>query len=253
MTVYYSPEYRGRAEELAGLSKNAAAFMEDKLKLSFNFRLAVLSPDQWFSEHPGIPYAIPWENQAEDLLFLPSSLKEGLLIRGSDEVANRRRVNFIALHEFGHLAAKHYYRPSSIGEPVPVSWLNELLATYFAFSFIQSTDSEWARAIRAEWKNEVKQYTPGTISLDWGFMNELPPNEVARTYAWYQNVLNLRAAEIHDESGFAFLQDLKKGLSWDNVDHWTNDSVLSQLESISPGFMEWANTLGSRYETRGNN
>jgi hypothetical protein len=239
ITIYYSPGYRQRAEEFTNLYENAAAVMKRKLGLSFTFHVAVLNPDQWFSEYPGIPYAIPWESQADNLIFLPSSLKEGLLIKGPDEIANRRRVDYIALH---------YYRSSSIGEPVPVSWFNEFLATYFAITFIQSTDPEWARAIQAEWQANVENYTPGTISLDWGFMNELQPDELARTYAWYQNLLNLRAAEVYHERGSLFLHDLKDGLLWDDVDNWTNESVLSQIESISPGFTEWANSLGSRYK-----
>jgi len=253
LIVYYSPKCKERAREFAYLYENAAVLMKHNLGLSFTFHVAVLNPDQWFSEYPGIPYAIPWESQADNLIFLPSSLKEGLLIKGPDEMADRRRVDFIALHELGHLAAKHYYRSSITGEPVPVSWLNELLATYFAISFIKSTNTEWARAIQAEWQANVEQYTPGTISLDWNFMNALQPDELARTYAWYQNLLNLRAAEVYDERGFKFLQDLKSGLVWDDVNNWTNKSVLAQLESISPGFTKWANTLETRYKNNGNN
>lgn len=244
VTAYFATDDRERAVELAALSEEAASFFDRELAISFDVGVAALAPEHWFSEFPGIPYAIPWPSVLERLLFVPSSLEEGLLVRGRSSMTERRRVvDFVTLHEYGHLATKEYFYPASERDDIPVSWFNELLPNIFAYAFVASTDPEWAKAGKEMWRGVVESREPPVLSLDWGFMNDLPPDELVRTYAWYQNLLNLRAVELYEEHGLDFLRMAKERLAWEEADSWTTESLLAALEEIAPGFQGWARDL----------
>jgi hypothetical protein len=240
VTAHFAPGDGQRAAQLAELAEEAAAFFERELGLSFQFRLAVLSPGHWFSEFEGGPYTIPWYSPAEALIIVPSS-DEGLPAGSSFP----RAVDFIPLHEYGHLAAKRYFHSGSARAEIPLLWFEELLATYFAYSFVASWDPPWAETMRGEWAANVAGFSPRERSLDWRCMGSLPPAELGRTYGWYQNLLNVRAAEIHDGHGVAFLPALKEGLSWADLEHWETGSLLPHLDAVSPGFEAWADRLES--------
>ena len=243
VTAYFAPADRERAVELATLAEAAAALFERELGVSFDFGVAALTPEHWFSEFPGVPYAIPWVSVPERLLFVPSSLSEGFMVRGPTELHDRRRIDSALLHEYAHLAEKAYLRPESDRDHLSVPWFGELLANYLAYAYIYSTDPEWAEASKAMRREVVEGYTPSVVSLDWGFMNDLPPDELARTYAWYQNLLILRAAALYEAHGLCFLRSLKDRLAWEDVEGWTTVSLLQSLEDIAPGFEAWSEDL----------
>lgn len=240
VTTYFAPADRERAVEVATLAEKAASFFNHELNLSFDFSVATLAREHWFSEHPGIPYAIPWASVPDRLLFVPSSLSEGLMVRGPTPLHDRRRINFVLLHEYGHLATKEYFFPEIERDHLQISWFNELLPNVFAYAFVADADPEWASALKEMWSGVVRSREPPVLSLDWAFMNDLPPDELARTYAWYQNLLNLRAAELYEEHGLDFLRALKDRLVWEEADAWTTASLLAALEDIAPGFEAWA-------------
>ena len=241
--VYFAPGDRERAEQLAALSGAAADFYRRELGISFEHAVAALAPEDWFSEFPGMPYGMPWPSMPERLILMPSSLDQGLLIGGQDELEDRRTVDFVLLHEYAHLAAKAYFRPTSERDYLPVKWFEELVANSLAYAFVDASDPEWASADRRKWQSVVDGFTPPVLSLDWSFMNDLPPDELARVYGWYQNLLNLRAAELHEEHGLGFLRALRRELDWQASDDWTTESLLPSLEAVAPGFEAWAGDL----------
>lgn len=244
VTTLFAPEDRARAHELGDLSEAAASFFARELGVSFEFQLAVLGPAHWFSPHGvDLPYGIPWCSVAEALIVTPSSLTEGALIAGGNDVVDRKRVDFVTLHEFGHLAAKRYLHPASAYEEMPILWFEEFVATYFAYAFLSSFDPRWLDFAREDWAGHVDAYAPRIRSLDWTFMRALPPDELAPTYGWYQNVLNLRAADVHAEHSLGFLRMLREELPVHAMDAWTTESLLEQLERLAPGFQEWADAL----------
>lgn len=239
VTAHFVPTDREYAHELATLSEAAAAYFERELDGSFPLQLAILSREHWFDPHWGgdsLPYGIPWGSVEDLLMTVPASLDEGVLILGPDDKANRRRVRFVMLHEFGHIANKRHLHPES---PIPYSsvrWFEELLATYFAYSYVRADDPEWAEASRREWVDFLNGYSPAVLSLDWGFMRELAPDEIARTYAWYQILLNLWVANLYEERGLDFLRAVKDRLPWKDSGTWTTESLVPALEEIAPGF-----------------
>ncbi|HJS52899.1 MAG TPA: hypothetical protein VJ765_00105 [Chitinophagaceae bacterium] len=246
ITSYYAPSDRKRAEQLTMLSKEAATFFRQMLGLSLDLRMAALSPKQWFSPYGNsLPYGIPWASVTERLIIVPSSTTEGALIKDSNQSFNVRMIDFVSIHEFGHIANKQFFHPSSTYEEFPVLWFEELVATYFAYTFIHSKDPQWLDSAQKAWTVTVKEFTPRVLSLDWSFMRSLPGPELAQTYGWYQLFLNLRAAELFAEHGQNFLVKLREGLPLNEMDKWTTDLLLSHLELIAPGFRKWANNLES--------
>jgi hypothetical protein len=244
VTTLFAADDRARARQLAQLSEAAAAFFEKELNVSFEFRLAVLGPTHWFSPYAAdLPYGIPWSSVGERLMVVPASLSQGALIDGRNEHEDRQRVDFVTLHELGHVAAKPYLHPTSAHEELPILWFEELVATYFGYAFVSSFDRQWTESARKDWIARVEGYTPPKLSLDWSFMRTLPAAELAQTYGWYQNALNLRVADIYGEHGLAFLRTLKETLPFRTMDTWTTESLLGYLEQIAPGFQRWADRL----------
>src|SRR5690606_27098550 len=96
---------------------------------------------------------------------------------------------------------------------------------------------------RAEWGQFVNGYTPSVLSLDWTFMRGLPPAEFGRTYAWYQVLLNLWAAELHESHGLGFLRATRDRLPWASAGDWTNASLMPAIEAIAPGLQVRASKL----------
>jgi hypothetical protein len=244
VSYYYAPPDAARAEALGSLVDDAAAFFEAELGLGFDLSIAALGPDDWFSEYPGVPYAVPWVSIPEHVLMLPASLSEGVLVAGRDPLADRRRVDFVALHEFGHLASKEFLRPDAAEPYTPVSWFDELLATYFAYCYVAESDPEWAAAARAEWSSEVRSFEPSVRSLDWTFMESLPGPELSRTYGWYQNVLNLQAADLYRRHGPSLLPSLKAALPWQGAQSWTSEALIGHLDGVAPELANWAEGFG---------
>lgn len=245
VTVYFRAADREHAVRLAGLCEEAAAYFEDELGTSFPLHLAVLDPRDWFD--PGRDdaqsYGEPWAWVQDLLIGAPASLDEGVLILGPDDAANSRRVRFVMLHELGHLENKGTFHPDSSRPYSSVRWLEEFLATYFAYAFVRSHDADWAEASHAEWVDFLEAFTPRVLSLDWTFMREIPPEEQGLTYAWYQIFLNLRAAAVYQEHGLDFLREVKDRMAWHEAGTWTTESVLSALEGFAPGFEAWEKDL----------
>ncbi len=244
VTTYFAAKDRIQATRLTPIIEMSAIWYQGVLGVSLRpLHLAVLSPDFWFVPYAGgdqEPYGMPWGWVEDALMTAPASLTEGVLITGPDNPANIQRIQFVLLHEFGHLLNKQHLHPDSPHPYSPVRWLEELLATYHAYAFVHTMMPAWAATSRAEWEEFVAGYTPAVISLDWSFMRELPPAEFGRTYAWYQNLLNLRVAELYEEHGNEFLKRVKSELPWAEADTWTTEQILPLLERIAPGFETWA-------------
>lgn len=246
VTLYFAPADREHAEGFAALAEQAAGYFDRELGASFPLHLAVLTPEDWFVPYAGggtEPYGIPWASVEDLLMVVPASLEEGVLISGPDDRANLRRVRFVLLHEFGHLASKRHIHPASPHSYSSVWWFEEFVATYFAYAYVRAHDSEWAEASRKEWVEFLRGYTPDVLSLDWDFMRELPPEEFAQTYAWYQILLNLWVADLYEERGLGFLRAVRDQLPWKDSGTWTTEFLLPSLEEIAPGFEARADNL----------
>lgn len=244
--VYFLPDDREHALRLATMCDDAVSYFEDEFSPALSAQLAVLRPVHWFVPYAGgdeEPYGIPWSWIPDALITVPASLDVGVLITGSDRSADLRRVQFVMLHELGHLASKQLLHPNSGESFSSLRWFDELVATYFAYAFVHASDQIWARAAQDEWQQFVESFTPSVVSLDWSYLRDLPPAEFAQTYAWYQNLLNLRAAALYEEHGLDFLHRIRDRLDWQNSAEWTTDGLIPKLDDVAPGFQAWASAL----------
>jgi hypothetical protein len=96
-------------------------------------------------------------------------------------------------------------------------------------------------------RGAVEAFDPPVISLHWSFMNDLPGNELARVYAWYQQMLNLEADELFEQAGTEFLPALRQHLPWDRASDWTTDMLLPLLAEVNPHFQDWEQRLTDTY------
>lgn len=244
--IYFDPSDSLRAQEFADLSVSMAKFYKLEFDLGFKFKVAALKSKHWFSEFPGVPYAIPWLFFPDRIIMMPSSLNEGTMInKKRNRQENRWFVDFVLLHEYAHFLEKDYFRPLDKNNYLGVNWFSEFIANYFAYAYIHSTNTKWVDGAKKLWKENLRAYTPQKFTLDWSFMNNLPPQELGPTYGWYQIMLNLKAAELYEKYGLDFLRTLKERLPWQDSENWSTESLLSLLEDISPGFVEWSKSIES--------
>jgi len=242
--IYFDSKDSLRAREFADLSVSMAEFYEQAIGVNFDFKVAILQPQHWFSEFPGIPYAIPWPFFSDRIIMMPSSLTEGIMIDNKlNRQKNRWIVDFVLVHEYGHLLDKDYFRPFDENDYFGVGWFRELIANYFAYAYIHSTDSDWTVGAKELWGAKLLDYEPKEFTLNWSFMNDLAPQELGPTYAWYQFMLNLKAAELYEKHGVEFLRTLKSRLDWQDNKNWNTESLLPILDSISPGFIKWSENI----------
>jgi len=244
--VHFLADDREHALRLAALCDEAVSFFKDEFSPALSLRLAVLRPPQWFVPYAGgdgEPYGIPWSWVPDALITVPASLDVGVLITGPDRSADLRRVQFVMLHELGHLASKQLLHPNRGESFSSLRWFDELIATYFAYAFIQARDPRWVHAAQEEWQGLVESFTPSVVSLDWSHFRDLSPEEFAQTYGWYQNLLNLRAAALYEEYGLDFLRRIRDRLDWQNSANWTTDGLIPILDDLAPGFQAWASAL----------
>lgn len=246
VVAFFAPGDRPHATGLAALVDTAAGYFETEFGGRFPLYLAVLRPDAWFDPYqedgPAL-YGMPWGWIPESLMGVPASLTEGILIQGPDQEADLRRVRFVMLHEYGHLAAKAYLHPHGERLWSSVRWFEEMVATYFAYGFVHRTDPDWAGAGCREWVAYVQRDPPRSATLDWRFMARLPPQEFGQVYAWYQNLLNVRAADLYADHGLDFLRHVRDQLPWTSSSEWTTDMLLTHVELFAPGFQAWAQQL----------
>src|SRR5690606_34274957 len=213
---------------------------------ALSLRLAVLRPPQWFVPYAGgdgEPYGIPWSWVPDALITVPASLDVGVLITGPDRSADLRRVQFVMLHELGHLASKQLLHPNRGESFSSLRWFDELIATYFAYAFIQARDPRWVHAAQEEWQRLVESFTPSVVSLDWSHFRDLSPEEFAHTYGWYQHLLNLRAAALYVEYGLRFLRRVRDRLDWRDCANGTTGVLIPTVRDRAPRLQACAAAL----------
>ena len=244
-SIRYSTGHEKRARQVSELVVNASRLFEDSLGLTFDVHVAVLAPADWisFPLSPDEPYGMPWAWPGERLVVIPATLDQGLLIRDpADTAYNRNLLDFIALHEFGHLCNREYLYPASDRDWSSVGWFEELMASYFAYAFLSRHDADKARFVSDFSNGTVSTTVPRLTSLDrmHQVFDELEIQDAVANYAWYQAKLNLKAVAVYEEYGLDFVARFKRTLPWDDVESWTTDRLLTHLERTAPGFQAWA-------------
>ena len=255
MWVYYSRGYKDRAEAIGRQITASNQFYEESLGIDVDIRVALLDTVDHQRASISLPYGLPFIS--EGIAVLPADLATGAVVEmyapfestASAEIladlreagfsyaeANRRMVDLIGLHEIGHAQVTAY------GIDARQRWFNELLASYFAYAYMQRNEPTnavvWDRVTQAGREGHTPSYT----SLD--DFNRLYLAVGVSDYGWYQNVFQKRIQAVYEEHGLDFLRRVRECFS---NPEWRPESaaeLLDVLEGIAPGFLAWSAELG---------
>lgn len=255
ITVYYSQGYKKRALELRSLIEGAMRFYERKLNIKEELSLAVLTQPQW-SQVTRIPYGLPWVSESPHVAFLPATadgvvaadalsfkdtvspatLKKIKASGYSFEQGAQKFVDLIGLHELGHVYTVAY------GIRAPNKWLNEFLASYFAYTYLREKHPKLATlfyAMAADLAAESPRQKYTTLED----FERLYAEVGIKNYDWYQGKFFQRVAQVYEAKGLSFLAEVRDAFPREKNESPSPDAVLHRLEQISAGFLEWSKGL----------
>lgn len=262
--TYFSPGSRERAEQLQAWLRAADEFFQHRLKIAPPFSLAVLNEEHWAQISPG-PYGVPFVTFEEPkVVVLPAMAERSVVtqiysaarvglpagaaadlerIGVSYDEAVGEIVDLIGFHEVGHvyIAALGYHKNNT------ARWLEELLATYAAYSYLDVAQPSSIVVWNALSEALLGFVQPVSRSLD--DFNELYIQGLGpATYGWFQSHFNLRDDLIVRRRPRAtwFHQLAGTGLDEDTRGIPTSE-LLRRLRGFEPSFTKWAENAGLEY------
>ena len=259
--VYYSACCRERALQVQAALEDGLRFYKERLGIQLDLVAAVLDKNDWNRildqrpDHIVPPYGMTYV--PFDVAFIPADddgvITQGLLAEKTHETAETRRLlksvhlgfdeaarRFIMhpiLHELGHRLVIQY----GIAPPMQNGswWVDEMLASYFAYAYEKSRRPETATIVEAmtNLSSEDLKYT----SLD-DFPKTVPLLMAgdSSNMTWYQRQFEARLASVYAKEGLDFLPRVKETFPAGAKDDQSPAEVLAKLELICPGFQAWA-------------
>ena len=259
--AYYSACCKNRALEVQAALEDGLHFYNEKLGIHLDFVVAVLDKKDWNRildqrpDHIVPPYGMTYV--PIDVAFIPADddgvITQGLLAEKTHETAETRRLlesvhlgfdeaarRFIMhpiLHELGHRLVIQY----GIAPPMQNGswWVDEMLASYFAYAYEKSRRPETATIVEAmtNLSSENLKYT----SLD-DFPKTVPLLMAgdSSNMTWYQRQFEARLASVYEKEGLDFLPRVKAMFPAGSKDDLSPAEVLAKLELVCPGFQAWA-------------
>lgn len=259
--AYYSACCKNRALEVQAALEDGLHFYNEKLGIHLDLVVAVLDKKDWNRildqrpDHIVPPYGMTYV--PFDVAFIPADddgvITRGLLAEKTHETAETRRLlesvhlgfdeaarRFIMhpiLHELGHRLVIQY----GIAPPMQNGswWVDEMLASYFAYAYEKSRRPETATIVEAmtNLSSENLKYT----SLD-DFPKTVPLLMAgdSSNMTWYQRQFEARLASVYEKEGLDFLPRVKAMFPAGSKDDLSPAEVLAKLELVCPGFQAWA-------------
>ncbi len=253
--VYYSPGSENRALELRAMIEDAMQFYERRLQIKEEINLAVLTPEQWRQVGLQVPYGVPNVSSSPRVIFLPATtdnaatkanlgLKDRLSratlkkIEASGytyEEGATKSVDLLGLHELGHVYA------AAFGINAANKWLDEFLATYFAYAYLRQRKPKLARL----WDGMSKAYVDGIQPKHSALKDfeRLYFGVGLDNYGWYQAKFLIKAAQIYESKKLRLLREIRKAFPQSEVEPISLEIGLKRVEKISPGFIAWSKDL----------
>jgi len=211
--------------------------------------LAVLNRSDWIAL-AGEPFGLPFISDRPSVIFLPAesgglaftlimARKEAIpiavlnsFIKSTEktyDTAADTFVDIIGFHELGHALSANYgisYRHCR--------WLNEFVASYFAYAFISERRPDAKQVF--ELCGRPSKVRPGNTTLaDFERLYDRVDD-----YGWYQGMFEIRVQELYSHMGLRFLEDLKAKFPSKSESKEPPEMVVEKMESIAPGFQAWA-------------
>lgn len=259
LNVYYSSGYKKRGKVVKSYIQDAMRFYKKKLNITTDLSLAVLTRSNW-EQITKIPFDIPFASDSPHVVLLPANLGEGVITSGAGktkhlakaetlqelksagytfEQAEMKYVDFIGLHELGHLIAEKLEISFYPGKPN--KWYNEFLASYIAYAYLREKNPALATMI-----NTLTEHYIGTMPMQrytsLEDFEKLYSNVGPENYGWYQNKFFQLVVKIYDRKGLNFIKELVSS-SFPKKEKTSIESLLQNLEKITPGFISWEKEL----------
>ncbi len=265
VTTYYADGAKARAERLQADVRDMNAFYQERLGVQADVTLAVLNSNQWARVNP-IPFGLPGVLGVPHVVFMPAHsggwtfhqmrAREGAIpadvlqdyLRTTQktlEAASDDFVDFIALHELGHVLLMRY------GIDPGCHWLNEFLASYLAYAYVAERRPERKPVIALLGRPSVTRPRHTTLAdLERLYFR-------VDDYGWYQGMFERRIQEMYPNAGLRFIAELRRqrprppttaqdtALPEEVLDRIAPERALQIVEAIAPGFQAWAEGFGN--------
>ena len=257
VTVYYSPGYEKRAQELQSTIEEAMGFYERNLKVKADLNLAVLTPEQWAQARKS-PYGLPGFSESPNVIFLPATAT-GVVTRGtlgregsispatlakiastgySFEQGAVELTDLIAMHELGHVYAIGLgLHPTRLNK-----WFSEFLGSYLAYAYLRQEHPELATLFHAM-AADVAMEGPRPQYTSLEDFERLYTGVGPGNYSWYQGRFLQRVAQVYERKGLSFIPEVRAAFPAPEQVAPPVAVVLQRLEKISPGFIEWSEDM----------
>lgn len=272
--LYYSPCCRERATEVQRRLQDMLAFYKAKLGINASISVAVLDQKDWNRVAQQLqdmqkfaPYGmtnVQADRSGGDVIaFIPAddtgvittsqladapyatagTLKAFASVNVTYEEAARRFILHPAFHELGHLLTRRY------GIDVPDHWVDEMMASYFAYAYERARDPAVATLVEGFTKMSSPPIALTSLQqFEEAFARgkEIPP----ANYVWYQRHFEARIVDVYRDKRLSFIKAMKVQFpvppAGRRPDGWLDLSkTLSRMEHIDPGFEQWSKRLAS--------
>ena len=259
--TYYTPGYRRHARDLQRFVMGEMGFAQRRLGVQLPLSLAVLDRAQWSVAERQLPYPMPSVDGEPPVALLPAdwSAAEDFFPKEADidsetraelaahhlnwREASHRSGDLIGGHELGHAVVEAY------GIQAGTRWLNELLASYVLYAYLQSErqDLVWLVDIIQEGNRlKLAQHHVSLDDFEAQYMDILSKD--GENYGWYQGQFLEQVKRVYAHQGLEFLQRVRAAFpAGSSPNHRLgNAETLRRLERFSPGFSTWAASLATQ-------
>lgn len=250
--TYYTPGLEQKAKEYQELIHNVADFYEEQFGKEFNIKFALLDSSHWlFSVVPYgfIFYSGGWAVVPGDLdyhrlmrvLGITSSaneLEKALIVNdvAPDSLANIA-VKLYTIHEVGH-----YYFGRLSPAKMPETWSNELMASYFSWSYFANKEPQLLKSFDLFSSINANYYEP-TYSTLSDFVS-LYTSMGIENYVWFHSNFFLLLKEIYNNQGLEFLTSVEREFPRNENKKYTIDEAVEIFDKLSDGIvMKWKTEL----------
>lgn len=262
LPTWHADDATERARALQRLIDGARLHYERTLGIELPLTLAVLTRAQWQPLITWQPYGIPGIAGRPAVIFMPAddsglAAEDALALQPqvaaptlraladagfSYEQAARRYVDLVGLHELGH-AAVH-----ATGIHPRSRWLDELLATFFAYAYLRDRQP----ALAVLWEGVLQAYVdavdPRHTRLD--DFDRLYFGVGARNYVWYQAQFQRLVRQAYEAHGWRWALEVRAQFGLPSAAPLAADAVLQRLEATLPGVRAWATSFEKPAVTR---
>ncbi len=219
-SVYYSPEYRQRAESIAARIERALSYNQQMLDFKPDIEVFIIDSLDW-TKHTNQPviYGMPhyinsnkrlilaatdnpfWKSFSSSLYELPEELRkpaQEAYINSKSELSMEAFFDLLAIHELGH--AFH----NQAGLSMQRNWMSELFVNILLHTYIAENEKHLLPALTLFPQIVIaagsKQYRFKTLKDFQESYNEIAL-KYPRNYGWFQCRLHSEAAGIYNSSG----------------------------------------------------